>query len=203
MPPLGPALNIGTGVWTAASPAKPVRSQQLHFRNLHGPVMVTFEANGTPHIRASTDEDLFWAIGYVQARFRLVETDAERRLVEGRLAEVIGPLALSSDQSAVMLGLDRAAQLDWQAILAATPWGASIHRRGYRGCAWEEPSSVTVCKRRSSVVDSNHRLRLMVGIDRVDLRCVAKAAPFLASTAGNVSQVDGPARDEPSGVLIL
>src|SRR6266496_2468986 len=59
LPPLGPALNVGTGIWTSASTAKPVQSETLHFPNLHAPVTVIFEANGTPHIMASTDDDLF------------------------------------------------------------------------------------------------------------------------------------------------
>ncbi len=121
LPPLGPALNVGTGIWTSASTAKPVQSETLHFPNLHAPVTVIFEANGTPHIMASTDDDLFWTIGYLQARFRLTEMDLERRGGEGRLAEILGPGQLSSDQFQVMLGLDRAAQLDWQAIPVGSP----------------------------------------------------------------------------------
>ena len=121
LPPLGPALNVGTGIWTTASAAKPVQSETLHFPNLHAPVTVIFEANGTPHIMASTDDDLFWTIGYLQARFRLTQMDLERRGGEGRLAEILGPGQLSTDQFQVMLGLDRAAQLDWQAILVGSP----------------------------------------------------------------------------------
>jgi acyl-homoserine lactone acylase PvdQ len=68
LPPLGSALNVGTGIWTAANMAKPLQSETLHFPNLHAPVTVIFEANGTSHIRASTDDDLFWTIGYLQAR---------------------------------------------------------------------------------------------------------------------------------------
>ena len=116
LPPLGSTLNVGTGVWTAASAARPVHNETLHFLSLHAPVTVIFEANGTPHIMASTDDDLFWTIGYLQARFRLTQMDLIRRQGEGRLSEILGPEALSSDEFQVMLGLDRAARLDWQAL---------------------------------------------------------------------------------------
>ena len=138
LPPLGPFLNIGTGIWTAASMAKPVQSETLHFPNLHAPVTVIFEANGTPHIMASTDDDLFWTIGYLQARFRLTQMDVMRRLGEGRLSEIFGPGALSSDQFQVMLGLDRAAQLDWQALPAGSRQVLQGYAQGVNALIQEE-----------------------------------------------------------------
>lgn len=121
LPPLGSTLNPGTGVWTAASDARLLQSETLHVAGLQRPVTVVFEANGTPHIQAATDDDLFWTIGYIQARFRLTQMDLTRRQAEGRLAEILGPEALSSDQFQVTLGLDRAAQADWQAIPVSSP----------------------------------------------------------------------------------
>ena len=121
LPPPGSVLNPGTGVWTSASAAQPVQSETLHFAGLQQPVTVIFEANGTPHIQAATDNDLFWTIGYLQARFRLTQMDLMRRQGEGRLAAILGPQALSSDQFQVMLGLDRAARRDWQTLPANGP----------------------------------------------------------------------------------
>lgn len=118
LPALGSVLNPGTGVWTSASAARPLQSETLHFASLQQPVTVIFEANGTPHIQSATDSDLFWTIGYLQARFRLTQMDLMRRQGEGRLSEILGPAALSSDQFQVMLGLDRAARADWQALPA-------------------------------------------------------------------------------------
>lgn len=121
LPPLGAALNPGTGVWTAASLGRPIHSETLHFAGLQKPVTIIFEANGTPHIQAATDNDLFWTIGYLQARFRLTQMDLMRRQGEGKLSEILGADALSSDQFQVMLGLDRAAQRDWQVLPANGP----------------------------------------------------------------------------------
>jgi len=116
VPPLGSALNPGTGVWTSASSAQPLQSETLHFSGLQQLVTVIFEADGTPHIQAVTDSDMFWTIGYLQARFRLTQMDLLRRQGEGRLSEILGKEALSSDQFQIMLGLDRAAQRDWRAL---------------------------------------------------------------------------------------
>ena len=97
-----------------------------------------FEANGTPHIMASTDDDLFWTIGYLQVRFRLTQMDVMRRLGEGRLSEILGPGALSSDQFQVMLGLDRAAQLDWQALPAGSRQVLQGYAQGVNALIQEE-----------------------------------------------------------------
>src|ERR1700757_432539 len=80
IPALGPALDPGRGVWTSASGGQPVSSEQLHVPGLAGPVTVSFSAQGLASISAGSTNDLFLALGYVHAKFRLTELDAERRL---------------------------------------------------------------------------------------------------------------------------
>ena len=41
---------------------------------------------------------MFLALGYLHAQFRLSQMDEERRLGEGRLAQLAGPQDLSSDE---------------------------------------------------------------------------------------------------------
>src|SRR5205807_4784543 len=80
---------------------------------LQQPVRVVLESNGTTHVVAQTDHDLFLATGYVHARFRLFQMDLMRRQGEGRLSEVFGKAALDSDRFELQLGLLRTAQLEW------------------------------------------------------------------------------------------
>ena len=70
-------------------------------------------SGGVASIRAATDHDMFLALGYVHARFRLTEMDEARRLGEGRLAQLAGPSDLASDKFELQLGLLRTAQLEW------------------------------------------------------------------------------------------
>jgi penicillin amidase len=129
LPALGPAFNPATGAWTMAATAA-VSNETLKIAGLQQPVKVTFEADGTAHIVASTDHDLFLATGYVHARFRLFQMDLLRRQGEGRLSEIVGKAALDSDRFELQLGLLRTANLEWkqaapdskgrQAILAYT-----------------------------------------------------------------------------------
>jgi penicillin G amidase len=113
IPALGPALDPGRGAWTSASGGQPVSSEQLHVPGLAGPVTVSFSAQGLASVSAGNTHDLFLAEGYVHAKFRLTELDAERRLGEGRLAQLAGPSDLASDEFELRLGLLRTAQNEW------------------------------------------------------------------------------------------
>jgi penicillin amidase len=121
LPPLGATLNTGRGVWTSATDANPARNATFHLSQLDQPVTVTFETNGTPHIRAATDHDLFWTMGYLHARFRLTQMDELRRMGQGGLSEILGPAALDSDRMMNILGIERNAQATWQSLPQNSP----------------------------------------------------------------------------------
>ncbi len=113
IPALGPVLDPGRGAWTSASGGQPVGSQQLRLPGLGGLVTVSFTAQGLASISAGSTHDLFLAQGYVHARYRLAELDAERRLGEGRLAQLAGQSDLASDEFELRLGLLRTARNEW------------------------------------------------------------------------------------------
>ena len=89
LPALGPTFNPVTGAWTMAADAR-VSDRRIHLAGLDQPVQVLFEQDGTAHITAQTDHDLFLATGYVHARFRLFQMDLMRRQGAGRLSEIVG-----------------------------------------------------------------------------------------------------------------
>jgi penicillin G amidase len=113
VPALGPALDPSRGVWTSASGGELPHSQALYLPGLAHPVQVSFTSHGVPSVRAASQHDVFLALGYLQARFRLSQMDLERRLGEGRLAQLAGPSAVSSDRFELRLGLVRTAQQEW------------------------------------------------------------------------------------------
>jgi penicillin amidase len=71
--------------------------------HLRSPVSVVRDEWGVPHITAATDDDLFFAHGYVVAQDRLWQMEVWRRTVEGRLAEIVGAEAVSRDRQARLL----------------------------------------------------------------------------------------------------
>jgi penicillin amidase len=112
LPALGPAFNPVTGAWTMAADAQNT-DRMFRLAGLARPVTVVLEKDGTAHIRAQTDHDLFLTTGYVHARFRLFQMDLMRRQGAGRLSQVVGKAALDSDRFELQLGLLRTAQLEW------------------------------------------------------------------------------------------
>src|SRR5713226_3210535 len=78
LPALGPAFNPTTGAWTMALDAS-INSETLHLAGLRRPVTITLEKDGTAHVVANTDHDVFLAVGYLHARFRLFQMDLLRR----------------------------------------------------------------------------------------------------------------------------
>ncbi|MGA2167103.1 MAG: penicillin acylase family protein [Terracidiphilus sp.] len=84
--------------------ALPVLDGDLHLTGAAGaglsaPVTVRRDAHGVPHIDAATQDDLFFAQGYVTAQDRLWQMDASRRNANGELAEILGPSLLRHDKA--------------------------------------------------------------------------------------------------------
>jgi penicillin amidase len=121
IPALGPALDPGRGAWASAADATLPGSQALRLPGLAQPARVSFTSQGLASISAASDPDLYLALGYVHARFRLTQMDLERRLGEGRLAQLAGPGAVSSDQFELRLGLLRTARQEWAAMPKSSP----------------------------------------------------------------------------------
>jgi penicillin amidase len=140
LPALGPAFNPATGAWTMAADAH-VESQTLKIPGLQQSARVTFEKDGTAHVVAQTDTDLFLAIGYVHARFRLFQMDLLRRQGEGRLSEVVGKAALDSDRFELQLGLLRTAQAEWSQADDVTRASLNAYARGVNDRIDEAKSS--------------------------------------------------------------
>ena len=130
LPALGPAFNPATGAWTMAADAATVQSETLTLPGLQQPVRVMFEQDGTAHVVAQTDADLFLAVGYVHARFRLFQMDLMRRQGEGLLSQVVGKAALDSDRFELQLGLLRTAQLEWAQADDITKMALTAYAQG-------------------------------------------------------------------------
>lgn len=75
----------------------------VELRGLAAPVTVTRDRWGVPHIAAQSTSDLYFAQGFVMAQDRLWQMEMWRRGAEGRLAEVLGPAAVSRDRQARLL----------------------------------------------------------------------------------------------------
>jgi len=100
------SLFLGLLLLVACVPVNQVRQVE----GLLGPVQITYDRWGVPHIRAQYDMDVFFAQGYAHARDRLFQMELGRRAAQGRLAEVLGSGALEQDRFFRTWGFYRAAQ---------------------------------------------------------------------------------------------
>jgi penicillin amidase len=69
-----------------------------------------------PHIYADSERDLFFAQGFVHAQDRLWQMDFQRRLIAGRLSEVMGPKTVPVDRWFRVLGMRRVAEQEVRLI---------------------------------------------------------------------------------------
>ncbi|MCF7824065.1 MAG: penicillin acylase family protein [Candidatus Marinimicrobia bacterium] len=87
-----------------------IQDGQLTMPQLSAPVDVYTDEFGVPHIYAENEEDLFFAVGYIQASERLYKMDVIARAVEGRLAEAFGADLVGDDKYLRVWGFHRIAK---------------------------------------------------------------------------------------------
>jgi len=83
---------------------------RLHLPGLQNEVEIIRDRWGVPHIYARNLQDLVFAQGFVHAQDRLWQMDFHRRLVAGRLSEVMGQPTVAADRWLRILGMRRVAE---------------------------------------------------------------------------------------------
>ncbi|TKX85181.1 penicillin acylase family protein [Halorubrum sp. SS5] len=82
----------------------------------HGAASVSRDEFGVPQVEADAEPAAYFAVGYCQAFDRLFAMDLQRRVMRGRLSEVIGEATLDSDEFNVAMGFADAAAVTWDAV---------------------------------------------------------------------------------------
>ncbi len=100
--------------------SQPVIDGSLHAPGLLAPVSVVRDAHGIPHIYAKSEDDAYFALGFVHAQDRLWQMEMSRRIYTGTLAEILGTGALSTDRFLRTLGVAQSAAEKVQNYDAAT-----------------------------------------------------------------------------------
>lgn len=75
---------------------------------LEDEVRIRWSDQQVPFLEAGHDEDLALALGVVHAHLRLAQIDFMRRVALGRLSEVVGPMAVASDEALRTIDFQRA-----------------------------------------------------------------------------------------------
>jgi penicillin amidase len=91
---------------------QPQYSGRLTLAGLQQEVEVIFDPYGIPHIYGQSQEDVYFALGYVHAQERLFQMEMMRRVAAGRLAEILGEKLVKTDKFFRTLGLLEQADLN-------------------------------------------------------------------------------------------
>jgi penicillin G amidase len=107
----GLAATTTAGLWYQLFRRPLPRTRgRLRLAGLEGPVEISRDRWGVPHVRARSAHDLWFGQGFCQGQDRLWQIDFYRRAGAGRLSEIAGRQTLATDRFMRTLGLRRVAQ---------------------------------------------------------------------------------------------
>ncbi len=95
-------------------------SGTIELAGLARPVEVLRDEWGVPHIFAESQEDLFFAQGFVAAQDRLWQMEIWRRTGEGKLSEVLGPTYFERDRFARLMRYRGDMEAEWKSYAPDT-----------------------------------------------------------------------------------
>jgi penicillin G amidase len=109
---------VGVSIYAYLWSISPQYSGELILKGLKQKVEVLFDEYGVPHIYAQTEEDAYFALGYVHAQERLFQMEMIRRVGEGRLAEILGEKFIENDQFFRTIGIREHARASAQKFMS-------------------------------------------------------------------------------------
>lgn len=119
----------GAGFWYRAA-SQPLIEGHLRVAGVQETVDIVRDAEGIPHIYANTPDDAYFGLGFVHAQDRLWQLEMSRRVVAGRMAEILGPKALAADRFLRTLGVRRNAERIAANLDAETRRALEAYARG-------------------------------------------------------------------------
>jgi len=154
----------------------------LQLPGLQARVSLRRDGRGIPYIEAQTEDDLYFAQGYVTASDRLWQMDLLRRTARGELSEIFGKTTLEEDKRRRLYGFASLAEAAYAKASPETRRALEAYARGvnaliaslteeqlpaefrllrYRPRAWQPTDSIVVGKIFAEVLSTTWQLDLM------------------------------------------
>ncbi|HEY8493613.1 MAG TPA: penicillin acylase family protein, partial [Myxococcota bacterium] len=121
----------------AAARAIPVLDGTRTVAGLEHPLEIVRDVRGIPHVRAGSERDAYFGLGFVHAQDRLAQMTWLVRSARGRTAEAIGRAGLEADRWSRTLGFARLAEEQLARLDPATRARLDAYAAGVN--AWIEP----------------------------------------------------------------
>jgi penicillin amidase len=100
---------VGVFLWYRQA-SLPTHEGTFIVSGVGAPIEVVRDGHGVPHVRAQSERDALFALGYVHAQDRLWQMEFNRRIAQGRLSEILGDAGLDTDRFLRTLGVYHTAQ---------------------------------------------------------------------------------------------
>ncbi|QDC09705.1 penicillin acylase family protein [Oceanicola sp. D3] len=117
-----------------ASRSLPDYNARLTVAGLSGPVEIVRDNANVPHIFGSSDEDVYFGLGFAHAQDRLWQITMARRAAQGRLSELFGVRTAKTDELLRRFGLYEAASASLSSLDAETRAALEAYSAGIN--AW-------------------------------------------------------------------
>ena len=105
IPPLGAFLDPISGVWRNALIPDIPDDHNVTLPGIREAVRIVYTDRGVPHIFASNDHDLYYAMGYAMAQHRLWQMEFSTMAAAGRVSEIVGATAQDYDAHQRRIGM--------------------------------------------------------------------------------------------------
>lgn len=87
----------------------PITNGEIELQGVQSPVEIIFDKMGIPQVWAQSEQDAWFAVGWLHANDRLFQMELTRRVSQGRLSEMFGNITLDFDRSQRRIGHRRIA----------------------------------------------------------------------------------------------
>ena len=104
-------IVVAGGVYLWIKSTAPDYSGKLHLKGLEQKTSVVYDKFGVPHVYAQNAHDAYFAFGYAHAQDRLFQMVMMRRLMEGRLAQILGKDLVETDKYMRTLSINKMAKV--------------------------------------------------------------------------------------------
>jgi len=111
-------LAVAGGGYVWLRQGLPLVDGEVILKGPSAPIDIIRDRHAVPHIRAQTIEDALFAQGFAHAQDRLWQMEFQRRIGQGRLADIVGADALSTDRFMRLLGFYRLAEANLEHLSA-------------------------------------------------------------------------------------
>ena len=95
-------------IYLYLAPSSP--SGKRSIKSLGDNVVINFDESDIPHIKANSQSDALFALGYLHATERSWQMEMNRRIASGRLSEILGSETVNIDRFVRTLGIKRTAE---------------------------------------------------------------------------------------------